>query len=799
MGMAQNGKDFAKPSPENQRVDGADLIEIVDDLDDIYDALPAAPELTNHPFEHRESAKTYIPSLQNNRLPGLPGLGTDTHAQEAVREKVKQDLRDPPLKPVAQPEDSDGEGHGGGEAEEAENAFETIHSPAEERSQEEIGMRKHILNSEALITVETTSKPEVGDKKLALAAEGLHKSEEVEGIGLLQKPDLTHEFDQMHDVDTSLDSNEEKLVDPRPLHDSRQSSEFQQLQQHSRLHEPAPLDTTTVASITEPRISEILHPSTISSNEPSVSMPVNEQTFEIIAEANKANTEAEFELDSSPFESSDLDTSEDSISSDSDDDEFEMLDAEEQARRLMGEDGGSDEEGEGKGNKTAGPIRTLNEKPDEIIVKPDVVITDDMNIEELGNVEIVVENVVVVKAKTSGEYQVLDFGSVLCLENKKVIGSVAETLGRVQQPFYSVRFTNAAAISEAGISANTRIFYVEKHSTYIFTQPLKACKGSDASNIHDEEVGDDELEFSDDEAEAEHRRRLKLQRQSRREGRDGNADGFTRGPQGTRGRGRGGRHRGVPPPRLQALPPMHERPPGIEPALNYDDKDGLDLKERPDSDELYTPLTRPANLHEMMGMKEAPAEANMRSTSSIRGNGGRGRSMYHRGHNRGQGRGRGLLASSRDAVNQHSQANEFAQSNGFPPPPTQHPPSSQDSYQFGHVPTQQSTQGYTPGHYAPSSSTMYPPTFSYSPQGHTQSFPQQYHNTLQYQSQSHKQQMHSNFSQPPNYQTPHQQSVYTPVPSNLPPGAHINPAFFQQTQNPFPSSWQQGNGYGDNR
>jgi H/ACA ribonucleoprotein complex non-core subunit NAF1 len=68
-------------------------------------------------------------------------------------------------------------------------------------------------------------------------------------------------------------------------------------------------------------------------------------------------------------------------------------------------------------------------------------------------------------------------------------------LGRVQQPYYSVRFTNAAAITEAGIVKGTKIFYVEPHSTYVFTQPLKAFKGSDASNLHDEEVGEDEISF----------------------------------------------------------------------------------------------------------------------------------------------------------------------------------------------------------------------------------------------------------------------------------------------------------------
>ena len=46
-------------------------------------------------------------------------------------------------------------------------------------------------------------------------------------------------------------------------------------------------------------------------------------------------------------------------------------------------------------------------------------------------------------------------------------------------------------------------------STFVFTKALRAIKGSDASNLHDEEPDDVELEFSDDEMEAEHRRSIK--------------------------------------------------------------------------------------------------------------------------------------------------------------------------------------------------------------------------------------------------------------------------------------------------
>ena len=43
----------------------------------------------------------------------------------------------------------------------------------------------------------------------------------------------------------------------------------------------------------------------------------------------------------------------------------------------------------------------------------------------------------------------------------------------------------------------------------MFVSQIKALRGSDASNVHDEEPADDELEFSDDEAEAAYRSHLK--------------------------------------------------------------------------------------------------------------------------------------------------------------------------------------------------------------------------------------------------------------------------------------------------
>jgi H/ACA ribonucleoprotein complex non-core subunit NAF1 len=355
--------------------------------------------------------------------------------------------------------------------------------------------------------------------------------------------------------------------------------------------------------------------------------------------ATAVEEEAQWEIDSSPYESSSDDSSDDSSSEeDSDDEGYELLDPAEQARILM-EDAGSDDEG-GKGKGAGGQLRTKNEVVEEVIPKPDVVLTPEMKIEELGSVQTMVEGMVLVNAKTSGEYRVLESGSVLCLEDRSVIGVVSETLGRVEQPLYVVRFTNQESIKEAGLEIGTKIFYSEQHSTYVFTQALKAYKGSDASNLHDEEIGDEEQEFSDDEKEMEHKRRVKQKKLERRGGRTG-----------------GDRPRGEHPLKQESY--------NAATGISYDDEE----------DGPYKPLARPAGYAQTVVKSEAPEE-NDRAAGRPREPYGRGRGGDRgrgRGSDRGRGRGgRGGSYQDRDRQQQHN----------YPPAPPDAPqdPRKQPGY-----------------------------------------------------------------------------------------------------------------------
>ena len=59
------------------------------------------------------------------------------------------------------------------------------------------------------------------------------------------------------------------------------------------------------------------------------------------------------------------------------------------------------------------------------ITKPNVEIRDNMPPDEIGSVYNIVDNAVTVIAKVSGEYRVLDSGSILVFEDRQLLGEVS--------------------------------------------------------------------------------------------------------------------------------------------------------------------------------------------------------------------------------------------------------------------------------------------------------------------------------------------------------------------------------------
>ncbi|KAF2213495.1 hypothetical protein CERZMDRAFT_83662 [Cercospora zeae-maydis SCOH1-5] len=412
--------------------------------------------------------------------------------------------------------------------------------------------------------------------------------------------------------------------------------------------------------------------------------------FMAAAAAQKGSKESEWQFDSSDAESSsDSDTSSDDSSDEDSGSEnaYELLDPATAAKMLMADDGIDD--GEKKEDKDYQP-RTANEVKEEVIPKPEVTITLDMKITLLGTVSNTVGNMLLVKGVTPGEYQVLESGSVLCNEAREVVGAVAETFGRVQEPLYSVAFTNADEIKELGLEFGSKVYYVDSHSTFVFTQPLKNLKGTDASNIHDEEVHEDEQEFSDDEKEAEFKRQ---RRDAKKAGRGGlSRSAFVQS-----------KHDYATPPASDDM--RFATGASDVPSSSYGG--GLSYDDDEPADEFYAPLKRPDNLSELMagGVPPRPQQSFDRGRGrgrGDRGDRGRGRGRGRGGFDSRQQRGGGGGPASRgqqphrgqrgDAHAQSNRHNDNARGNHASAPTSYAAPAQQ--YQAQSQPQQPQTQTY---------------------------------------------------------------------------------------------------------
>ena len=114
-------------------------------------------------------------------------------------------------------------------------------------------------------------------------------------------------------------------------------------------------------------------------------------------------------------------------------------------------------------------------------------------------------------AATDAETRPVDEGSLLCFEDRVVLGRVDEVFGQVSQPCYAVRFGRTRRPDPARCKPGTKVFVATQHTTFVPVEQLMLQRGSDASNIYDEEPAPEELDYSDDEEEARAHTLLKQQ------------------------------------------------------------------------------------------------------------------------------------------------------------------------------------------------------------------------------------------------------------------------------------------------
>lgn len=551
--------------------------------------------------------------------------------------------------------------------------IDTVMSDADNETKYDGGTIVGENNSSAKITEPAVNGDDV---PLALDAAGLEPAEDekMQDVHTLQAP-VTN--------DTSTSENTHGIYNPEI--NTSNGVETQE-PADAKASPPSPRVTDALEAALDGLLGPAPTPSAVEngiqndSNTEDQEEKVRDQTGDLAQASGEGDNNPEWEVDSSPYESSSSDSSDDSSDEESDVEESK-LGVEETARLLMEADGGSDDEMDGtRAAKQAAAVRTKNEQPDEPEARPDIVIDPEDSVVPLGIVQHIVEGTqAVIEALRDGSaVTVLDRGSVLCKEDRTVLGVIHDTIATVHKPMYVLKFKNEEEAKGAGLQRGMQVWYPKAHAVFVFPSQLRMEKGSDASNLHDEEVGPDEIEYSDDEQEQAYKREKKNRKR-------GGKSKFNKGDEGE--------SRGGPAMRKEAN------------NLQYDE----------DDDGPYRPLQRPANFG--MGLPPAPPPAMSGYSSAINGSRGghhNGAWRGDSGRGRGGGRGRGYNGRGRGAhySGGHSSSTpqqQPQQSNHQPPPPfSANPPPALGQWPFPIPPMPQFT-GAAPNASAPNPAYPSPP------------------------------------------------------------------------------------------
>ncbi|XP_010556823.1 PREDICTED: H/ACA ribonucleoprotein complex non-core subunit NAF1 isoform X2 [Tarenaya hassleriana] len=179
-----------------------------------------------------------------------------------------------------------------------------------------------------------------------------------------------------------------------------------------------------------------------------------------------------------------------------------------------------DEDEEILGTQTKQPIRSKNELM-ELPPVPAVNATLEPHHAMLpvGVVLSVLGTQVIVEGVE--KHNPLSEGSILWITGRKApLGMVDEIFGPVKNPYYIVRFNSESEVPE-GINQGTPVSFVAEFANHVLNDKNLYKKGYDASGENDEEMPE-EVEFSDDEKEAEYRRMQKMVKRGMNEQKPGN-------------------------------------------------------------------------------------------------------------------------------------------------------------------------------------------------------------------------------------------------------------------------------------
>jgi len=146
-------------------------------------------------------------------------------------------------------------------------------------------------------------------------------------------------------------------------------------------------------------------------------------------------------------------------------------------------------------------------------------VTNEDKFEECGIVKNIIENEILMTGINNNVLKVLNLDNIIFLPNKKYIGFIDDVIGKIDNPVYAIKiYPNIIEekIIEK-INPGDKLFFCSNKANVINAIELKnKSKGCDASNAFDEEVSEDERDYSDDEEEVKAKVRRKNNKKNKK-------------------------------------------------------------------------------------------------------------------------------------------------------------------------------------------------------------------------------------------------------------------------------------------
>ena len=131
-------------------------------------------------------------------------------------------------------------------------------------------------------------------------------------------------------------------------------------------------------------------------------------------------------------------------------------------------------------------------------------VNEEDKFEECGKIKNIVENKILMESINNNLSKILNLDNIIFLSNKQHIGFIDDVIGQIDNPVYVIKIYPKLIEEKIleKIKIDDKLYYCSNKINVINAIELKnKNKGCDASNAFDEEVSENEKDYSDDEEE----------------------------------------------------------------------------------------------------------------------------------------------------------------------------------------------------------------------------------------------------------------------------------------------------------